>query len=376
MPLASSSLSSPLGAPLRLAIVGGTQARARYTDALTGLPALQVVALADPDKRMARAWARQFGGHPQVWENLETLLADAPELDAVLIASPPQERTAHIAAVARARKAILCEIPAALRLTETDAALRAAAENGVLLMPVLPRRFDAHLQPLARYAEAGTLGTLRQARCDWTFPASGAEAGEGGWHLLLQQAACQTADLCRWWLGDALTVSADIEIPRRRAPGQRQAPALANIIVTHERGQSVHHLACVASTLSSERYKLIGAQGHLELSFGAGAPAAYGTIPALTLHRPGQRPEPIAADAGEASGVEAMSLCYRRLLAHFVECIQTGCAPLVRGADARAALEILQAAYLSAQEGHKVSLPLRRAADNRALGPAPPDPAA
>jgi hypothetical protein len=55
------------------------------------------------------------------------------------------------------------------------------------------------------------------------------------------------------------------------------------------------------------------------------------------------------------------------MLAHFADCLRTACAPQARGADARAALEIVHAAYLSSQEGSKISLPLRRSLDIRAI---------
>jgi myo-inositol 2-dehydrogenase/D-chiro-inositol 1-dehydrogenase len=377
--LASSSLYGSADSPLRIGIVGGALARARYAAALTALPSLRTVALVDPDKRAARAWARQLGSGPTLFDDLDRLLEADLELDALLIASPLRARAAHITAAACAHKPVLCEIPFAPRLAETDAALRAAAENGVLLMPALPRRFDPDFRHVTQYAETGALGTLRQVRCDWTFPAQGAgtveiqsDAEDVGWYALWRHALCHTADVCRWWLGDALTVSADIDAAEGRA---RQEGALANIILTHERGQSVHHLARVRSTLSDERYKVVGAHSHLELILGPGASlAAGGAVTSLTLHRPNQHPEPLATPERAAPETDPVSARYRSLLAHFGDCVRTACAPVVRGADARVALETVQAAHLSSQEGSKVSLPLRHTADSRAIERAPKSP--
>ncbi len=224
---------------------------------------------------------------------------------------------------------------------------------------------------------------MRQTRCDWIFSAYGTGTTEillaterEGWNALWRHLLCHTADVCRWWLGDALTVSADIDLQGGNGSGARQAGALANVIVTHERGQSVHHLARVRSTQSDERYKVLGAQGHLELILNPGASlVAGGAVSSLTRHVSGQRPESLATSERVTPDMDATAARYRLLLAHFADCVQTACAPLVRGADARAALEIVQAAYLSSQEGTKISLPLHRAAEPRALA-RPPRPSA
>src|SRR5262249_9459142 len=126
------------------------------------------------------------------------------------------------------------------------------------------------------------------------------------------------------------------------------------------------------STHAEESYKLSGAQAHLELicetSVAVGSP-----LPALTLHRPGQPLEHLSPPPDDFADTDPTTARVIRMLAHFAECVRTGCAPRVRGMDARAALEILHAAYLSPREGTKVSLPLRRSPEGRALPrPAPP----
>ena len=64
---------------------------------------------------------------------------------------------------------------------------------------------------------AGSLGAIRQIRCEWSFPLGSVFALENGvspegsdWYDLLQAIACQTADVCLRWLGRALSVSEDL----------------------------------------------------------------------------------------------------------------------------------------------------------------------
>src|SRR5437016_4373861 len=81
---------------------------------------------------------------------------------------------------------------------------------GAVRCPVRPPGLDPPFVRAAQLVEAGTLGTLRQARCDWSFAAGGVTAlavggapEAGGWSVLLEVIACQTADLSRAWLGGA-----------------------------------------------------------------------------------------------------------------------------------------------------------------------------
>ena len=60
---------------------------------------------------------------------------------------------------------------------------------------------------------------------------------------------------------------------------------------------------------------------------------------------------------------EIWSYGFVQEMAHFVECVQNDRPPLVTGEDARAVMEVLFAAYESANTGHKVSLPFATSAD-------------
>jgi myo-inositol 2-dehydrogenase / D-chiro-inositol 1-dehydrogenase len=347
---------------LRIAITGCAAGRVRYGAALAASSQIVVTALADEDETAARVWAREIGGRLPVFADLPSLLAAPLELDAVLVASSLPERTADITRAAHAGKAILCEVPLASTLMETDAVLRMAAENGVLLMPAMPLRLDSPLGEITRQADAGTLGPLRQARCEWSFPRNSAQSPESI-RLLLEYVGCQAADVCRRWLGDAVSVSADMVLPTETRPREE---ALATILTTHEHGQSTLRLASTSSPQASERYTLLGANANLELVSGTGVALS---APQLTRHRPDRGPEVLPYLTSEDDLPVAVARRFR-LLHHFAECVHTGCAPHVHASDARAAQEIFTAALLSTSEGTKISLPLR-SSSLLSLPPAP-----
>jgi len=360
---------------LRLGIVGYTLGRIRYGAALVHARSLRVTGIADMDVRSLRAWSRDLPGKPPLFPNLTTLLAGVSELDVVVVAVPLRERSPLVAEALRAGKSVLCDFPFTVSLAETDTLLQLAEENSVSLLPLLPRRFDPWFAQATRMIEEGALGALRQVRCEWSFPLglgfaleNGVALEPVGWHDLLQAIACQTADICRLWLGEAETVSADIDLPQ--APGsnalipRHASDPVANLIVGHKGGQSTHLLSRSRAVQPGERYILTGATGHMELILSAGETASTATVPSLTLYRSGQKPEAIDPETHDPDSVRSLSVeRIHRLLMQLAETPQSPSLGAVTGREARQAMEIVHAAYLSTQDNSKVSLPLRRSPD-------------
>jgi predicted dehydrogenase len=380
--------SSSFLRPLQLGVLGCELGRTRYGSALVALPSVRIAALSDENEHYARVWARELGGKVPVFTDAESLLEQP--LDAVLVAAPLRERAEQTAASLRAGKPTLAEIPFALSLADCDDLLALSTYHRTLLLPALPRRLDPYFQAVTAELDRAAIGALHQVRCAWSFPIESvsqeADVAAGGWNLVLQTLACQTVDLCRRWLGAGTTITADVDLAGianvRRANGRRpQEGTLANIIVAHAQGQSTHQMARGRSIQPDERYILTGAEGNMELVISAGATASTTSTPNLRRQRVGQRIEtitPIAVKVGTETeeapsapirgrrrdvplspAVERMRL----LLAHFAACVLSGATPAMTGADARAALEIVHAAYVSSAEHTKVTLPLRRSPD-------------
>ncbi|MGH2562577.1 MAG: Gfo/Idh/MocA family protein [Thermomicrobiales bacterium] len=95
------------------------------------------------------AFAREFG-MPRWTTDLDELLA-APEIDAVVICSPSPIHAVQTERTLRTGKHVLCEIPLALSLTETNRLIELAAEEDRRLMVCHIRRY------LPAYIEAKRL---------------------------------------------------------------------------------------------------------------------------------------------------------------------------------------------------------------------------
>ena len=374
---ASTSFIHP---PLRLGILGCALGRSRYHAAIQASSWLQVAGLADSDERHARIWARDLGSRTPAYATVSALLERADTFDALLIASPLAERGSHLASALQIGKPILCEAPFALSLAEVETLNRQAQTANILLLPAFPRRFDSYFQAATQQLQSGAIGAIAQVRCHWSFPLENVDVSEdvvtGSWNALIQTLGSQTSDVCRWWQGNALTVSGDVDLPELRGeqraggrlPGER---ILANLIVAHEQGQSTHHLSRTRSVQPDERYLFTGATGSMELIVTAGASGASASAPLLRVQKAGEKFQTISVDSPPPSDSRmALSPAVARiqnLLHHFVECVQTGEAPQTMPDDARSAQEVIQAAYVSTQERIKISLPLRRSPDIRQI---------
>ncbi len=359
----------------QIGLADSLQGRARYGAALRVTSGLQVIALADADARAAKLQAREIGGSPTVYADFESLLAAALPLDALILTVPMGQRAARLVSLAEAGIAALAEVPFGLSLEQTDSALAAAQDSGVLLVPAFPRRFDSLFHEATAQIIDGAIGDIRQARCEWTLPIGETERGDTvgnyDWNVLLQQVACQSADICRLWFGEPLSVSADIEflshpsdLPASRRRNPRVSDTVAVILVTHERGTVTHQITRTRATFPGERYLLTGANGTLELLARGGTQLATSAAPTLTRQLPGQRPERLQTGQPFAT---ANILRAAAMLAHFADCLPGSIRPEASAADARAAQEIVHAAYLSSFENIKVSLPLRRSVDIDAM---------
>jgi len=262
----------------------------------------------------------------------------------------------------------MCAPPFAATLEETDRILHAAAAHNTLLMPVFPRRFDPVILYAIEYANSGEIGLLQQLRCDWSFPLSraygaeiGADPDAGGWDSLLLYAGCHAADVCRWCLGDVLTVSADIDThtPMEAHGGRRDtSPLLANLVLGMENRPATCHFTRSRAVHPAERYTFTGSLGNLEVVVSSTTNAAS-AFPMLTVHRQGIRPHPVASPEFAGSELPAQVYRMKALLDEFARLVQNRVTEMEKGDDSRPALEVVHAAQLSAHECRKITLPLR-----------------
>ncbi|MFQ6102567.1 MAG: Gfo/Idh/MocA family protein [Anaerolineae bacterium] len=143
--------------PLGLGLIGYGGFGSFCMDVYAAMPDLRVMAVADVDETRREEAARRSGARP--YADAADLLA-APDVDIVVISTPPHTHAPLSLAAARAGKHVFCEKPLALSLDESDAVIAAAAQHHVHLTVDYVLRHNPLNRRLRTLLRSGVLGPL------------------------------------------------------------------------------------------------------------------------------------------------------------------------------------------------------------------------
>ncbi|MBI4000938.1 MAG: Gfo/Idh/MocA family oxidoreductase [Nitrospira defluvii] len=317
-------------APLGIGLIGLGRHGSRYAKHI----------LADlPDARLVAVSRRRAGeGHgltsaPTVpcYLDYHELIAD-PQVEAVVVVTPPALNRDICLAVGRAKKALLVEKPLAITAEDARAIAREARQGGRVMMTAQTLRFDAAVVALReRQAQIGALQYLSVASRMEPHGLTEEIRGFGGRGCLLET-GIHLLDLVRVLTGDEVhAVSCDMDM----VPPQGAERRIVGRLMT-SRG-----LVCLldVSRVSSGRI------GRVEL---------IGTEGQLSADWCGQRVVQVSAwhDAGEWPIAAAPTVL--STLRAFVRAVREGLPPPVTIEDGKRAVEIAEACYASAQQGGRI----------------------
>jgi len=334
---------SGIAGPVPIAAIGvGRLGLLHAQNLARRVPGADLRVVVDVDEGLARH-AGELCGVPYTTDYRDVLANTG--IAAVEICTSTDTHADLIVAAARAGKHIFCEKPIALTIEDTERAVAAAAEAGVLLQIGFMRRYDPAYQEARRLIDAGRIGrplTFRSASLDSAIsPSRDFLARCGGIFL---DVSIHDFDLARWLMDD--------EVVDVYAVGSllvheilREVNDVDNAVVTlrFARGGvgsvQVSHTAVYGYDIATEVMGERGAVRAGELRYtdvwlyDAAGRVSHDTVPNF--------PERFAA-------------AYLREVTDFVACVREGRAPLAGGADARAALDIARAARRSLQEGRPI----------------------
>ena len=118
-----------------------------------------------------------------------TELLRSPEIDAVVLATPPSGHPEQIVAAAAAGKHVFCEKPLALLKASADTAIEAVEAAGVTLGLGYNRRFHPSWIDLKDRVQSGALGTILHVECTMSGP-NGLIAPGDAWRSQRDEAPC------------------------------------------------------------------------------------------------------------------------------------------------------------------------------------------
>lgn len=335
---------------LNFAIIGYDHAHLpRYVPTLARHPRVRLIALVAPgaNRPLARQDAERFGA--RYLEELSSLWG-GEKIDAAYIGTPPNRHLPVVRELARRGIHILCDKPLATTLRDASEILAAAKRHRVKLMVPFNPRYQLPVMKLKEIIDQGEIGELKHIHATkygklplgipgldtaWFFDRM--QAGFGGFGDI----GIHAIDALRWLAGaEAKQVYANID---RLIHPELAVDDIGTAVIEFQNG--------VITSLQSGWVNPKGNPAWLSVSF-----EALGTRGAVLIEKPYHDLE--LADENRSERLPWWRADISMLVDEFVGAIEQDREPAITGADARAALELIVAAYRSAEIGQPVTLPL------------------
>jgi len=298
-----------------------------------------ITAVADVSGEAAAKAAQEFGAAQ--FKDYRALL-ESGDVGAVIIATPNNTHKEIAVAAAQAGKAVFLEKPMALSVADCDQILAAAEAAGIKLMVGQVLRL---LPPFIKIREIIASGELGEPWAIFVTRMGG--RGFDGWRShravaggILYEVHVHELDFMRSVCGDACAVSA---VTGHFANPQMEYEDTALVNLRFKSGALGSLHACYVAVRGGAYGKILCSEGALDYTWSDGV-IRY------------QKKE------GEEQVVETKALEIEDGVAHeiraFCEWVLHDAPPPFTGVDGRAAVEMAQAAYLSAEQGREITLPL------------------
>jgi UDP-N-acetyl-2-amino-2-deoxyglucuronate dehydrogenase len=330
-----------------------------HAKAIKEVKGAKLVACCDVVKERAEACAKEHGTtRTKVYTDLEKMLED-PNVDAVSVCTPSGMHADNGIMAAQAAKHILCEKPMDVSLHKIDALIAAAADNNVKLAGVFQRRTYAINKEVREAVRCGTLGKLVLGCSYQKYFRSHEYYASGDWRATweldgggaLMNQGVHGIDLLLFLMGDIKRLSA------------RCRTLVRNIEVEDTAIATVEFVNGALGTIEGTTSVTPGMGCNTTICGDAGTIVLEGDK--LTLWDvPGAEDAMEAeekADNGAARDAKA-GLGAQGHVAHIgdlVDAIWNDREPAIPGREARRAVEVIKAIYLSARRGgDNVELPL------------------
>ena len=331
---------------MNVCLVGaGLQGRRRAA-ALCQFADDRLVAVTDTNLTAAQEIAAQFGcPSTERWEEA----VDNPEVEAVLVCTPPHLHAEIVGAAIERRRHVLCEKPLAHNLEAGRSLMAAAREGGVTVKCGFNYRHHPGIRQAHSWVQEGLVGELMYVRCrhgiggrpgyerEWRAQpeiSGGGQLMDQGLHVL---------DLLRWFLGDFDTASGAVSTSFWPID-----PLEDNVFALLRTGAGkvgwFHASWTQWKNLFS--FEIFGRDGYINVE---GLGGSYGTE-SVTL---GKRAflEPFREETIEFRGEDSS---WVEEWQEFVSAIRTGREPLGSGDDGLEAQRLAEAIYESARNGTAV----------------------
>lgn len=333
---------------MRIAIVGaGLQARRRAAVIAASTNGELAVVTAVPLASAAKLAREVYADASSDWAKAVV----RPDVDAVVICTPPDSHAEIACTALRAGKHVLCEKPLARSCAEAQRIVDEAEAAGRILWCGFNHRYHLALRQVREWLEQGYLGEAMYLRARYGICGRPGYEHEwradprrvGGGHLMEQ--GIHLVDLARWFIGDFATALGTVGTYYWK--GQ---PFEDNAFVVLRKADG--RVAMLHSSLTEWRnlfsLELFGTDGYARAE---GLGGSYGLETAALGIR--DFSAPFAEKRIEFRGADT---CWQLEWEAFVAATKVSGDDLTNARDGVQALRIVEAVYASASTGRRVDL--------------------
>jgi len=347
-------------------IIGCGTIAPKHAEAIAGIPKARFVAVADVIEANAQRFAQKYDVN--AYADFHEMLKKE-DIQAVCLCVPSGMRLPIGLDCIRAGKHVMCEKPIEVNMKRADKLIAAAKKNGVLLSCIFQNRFLPGPSLTKQAINQGRFGQFVScsAHIPWmrppTYYTSASWRGtlelDGGGALMNQ--GIHQVDLVQWFMGPISRVFGQT---RKRFHQEIEMEDLAGVLLEFENGALGTIMTTTATYPGSAvRFEIYGTKGTVVLEDGKIKLWEFVDYPKHKKIDDAIKSEIKEGEGGLGTGSAANDPIvalkgegHRLQLLDFTEAIQSGRQPIVDGKEARKAVAIAQAIYVSAKLGEPVGL--------------------
>ena len=343
-------------------LVGSQFITTIHAEALRSVPQAKVLAVTSPTTGHARDFAAKHG-IAQHFTDLDAMLA-MDEIDMVVVGAPNFTHCEITLKAAQAGKHVVVEKPLCLNLADADRMIAACDQAGVKLMYAEELCFTPKYVRLKQLLDDGVLGRpvlfKQSEKHDGPHAAHFWDVDRSGGGVTMDM-GCHAIQFFRWLNANNPVKSVYAQMNTSVHAARTRGDDNAIIILEFDNG--------VVALAEESWTKLGGMDDRAEIHGSEGvayADVLHGnSIPTYSAKGVGYAVEKAGNTVGWSYVMyeEIWNYGFPQEFQHFVDCVLNDRQPLVTGADGKAVLEILFAAYESAGAGRKILLPSPTRAD-------------
>ena len=364
-----------MASKIKLGIVGaGSIARLAHVPAIQQAPEAELVAICRRNREKADELGKQWGVKEIYYDYQD--LVKSKNVDAVIVATPNVNHREAVVGAAEEGKHVLCEKPIATNLKDAREMVKACEENNVKFQMGFNQRFWNQVQIAKQLIEKGTIGqvkgfssTLKVRVADYPADTDYRFQTELSGGFCLIDVGIHRIDLARFFMGDIKEVCAEI----KHSVVPQKVDDNAWLLCNFENGASGFISSDIYSPAVDNTTALYGTEGTIYISSETVNPFQTVPLAVYTEKDVDQIPDVVVKyfypsvwwDQPKKSWISIVpprEFPFVKQLKAFCQSILEDKEPPVTGEDGVKSLEVVLAAYKSARERVRVTLPIQEEA--------------